>query len=375
MTDPREKQLADVLVNYSTNVQENENVLIEAFNIPDSLVVQLIRAVRTRKGNPFVSIKSSVVMRELLRNGNDEQITLTGRLESARMKEMQCYIGVRGALNISEMSDVSAEDMKRYELLWGYPVHKEIRVPKTRWVVLRYPTPSMAQQAGMSTEAFEDFFYKVCTLDYSKMSKSMDPLVELMNKTDKVRITGRDTDLTFSVKGFNGIKCDGEANIPDGEVFTAPVKESVNGVIHYNTPTLYQGTVFQDIRLTFKDGKIVDFQGDHPEKLKAIFDTDKGARYVGEFAIGLNPWITEGMLDILFDEKIAGSIHFTPGDTYEETNNGNKSAIHWDLVLRQTPEQGGGEIWFDGVLIRKDGLFVIPELENLNPDNLKKSES
>ena len=375
MTDPREKHLADVLVNYSTNVQKNENVLIEAFNVPDSIVVQLIRAVRTRKGNPYVSVKSSGILRELLRNGNDEQIARAGRLEAGRMKEMDCYIGVRGALNISEMSDVSAEDMKRYELLWGYPVHKEIRVPKTRWVVLRYPTPSMAQQAGMSTEAFEDFFFKVCTLDYSKMSKAMDPLVDLINKTDKVHITGKDTDLTFSIKGFNGIKCDGEANIPDGEVFTAPVKDSVNGVIHYNTPTLYQGTVFQDIRLTFKDGKIVDFRGDHPEKLKAIFDTDEGARYVGEFAIGLNPWITEGLLDILFDEKIAGSIHFTPGDTYEETNNGNKSAIHWDLVLRQTPRYGGGEIRFDDILVRKDGLFVLPELEALNPDNLKNANS
>ncbi|MDD5582681.1 MAG: aminopeptidase [Candidatus Marinimicrobia bacterium] len=371
MKDPREKALSDLLVNYSIDVQENENVLIEAFNIPDTFVVQLIGAIRKRKGNPFVTLKSSVITRELLCKGNENQLGLSGKLEAAVMKEMDCYIGVRGSLNIAELSDVPPEDMKRYELLWNYPVHKEIRVPKTRWVVLRYPTPSMAQQAGMSTEAFEDFFFNVCTLDYSKMSHAMDPLVAWINKTDKVRITGRDTELTFSIKGFPGIKCDGKANIPDGEVFTAPVKESVNGVIHYNTPTLYQGTIFQDIRLTFKDGKIVDIEGDHPEKLRAIFDTDDGARYVGEFAIGLNPWITEAMLDILFDEKIAGSIHFTPGDTYEETNNGNKSAIHWDLVLRQTPEYGGGEIWFDDTLIRKDGRFILPELEGLNPENLK----
>lgn len=372
MYDAREKQLADLLVNYSTDVREGENVLIEAIDIPNSFVQLLIKAVRARKANPFVTLKSNAVQRALIRSGSEEQIAFSGDYEAFRMKNMQAYIGVRGSMNISELSDVAAADLKRYQTLWSEKVHTRIRVPKTKWVVLRWPTPSMAQQAGMSTEAFEEFYFNVCTLDYPKMAKAEDKLVALLEKTDKVHILGPgDTDLKFSVKDIPVLKSCGLRNIPDGEVFTAPVKDSVNGVIAYNTPTLYQGTVFEQITLHFSDGKIIKAVGDEQEKLNAIFDTDEGARYVGEFALGLNPYVTRPMKDILFDEKISGSIHFTPGNAYDDAFNGNRSAIHWDLVLRQTPECGGGEIWFDGVLIRKDGRFVIPELEGLNPENLK----
>jgi len=371
MFDPREKELAQVLVNYSTNVQKNENVLIEAVDIPESFVLQLIRAVRERGGRPFVTRKNALVTKELLKDADDDQIRLTGELETARMKEMQCYIGARGSFNITENSDLPSADMKRYEQLWLKPTHFDVRVNKTRWTILRWPTPSMAQQAGMSTEAFEDFFFNVCTLDYSKMSGAMDPLVEWMEKTDRVHIKGVGTDLSFSIKGLPAIKCAGEANIPDGEVFTAPVKESVNGVIQYNADSLYQGTVFSNVRLTFNKGRITDIDGTERDKLQSIFDTDEGARYVGEFAIGVNPYVTRAMKDILFDEKIAGSFHFTPGNAYDDCDNGNKSAIHWDLVCIQTPEYGGGEIWFDDTLIRKNGLFVLPELSGLNPDALK----
>ncbi|MBW6458734.1 MAG: aminopeptidase [FCB group bacterium] len=371
MYDPREKKLAELLVNYSCNVRKGENVLIEAFDIPESFVLLLIRAVRSRGGNPFVTVKSNLIQRELYKNANDEQIAFSGEYEAFRMKQMQAYIGVRGSRNITELSDVASGDMKRYMTLWSEKVHTRIRVPKTKWVVLRWPSPSMAQQAGMSTEAFEDFYFKVCTLDYPKMAKAEDALVALLEKTDKVHIKGPGaTDLHFSVKDIPVLKSCGLRNIPDGEVFTAPVRNSVNGVIEYNTPTLYQGTVFDRIKLTFKDGRIIAADGDEPEKLEAIFNTDGGARYVGEFAIGLNPYVIRPMKDILFDEKIAGSIHFTPGNAYDNADNGNRSAVHWDLVLRQTPECGGGEIWFDGVLIRKDGRFIVKELEGLNPENL-----
>lgn len=372
MYDPREKKLAELLVNYSTDVQKCENVLIEAFDIPDTFVKQLIRAVRKREGNPFVSIKNNSIQRELLMNGTDDQIKFAGEYEAFRMKKMQAYIGVRGSRNITELSDVPGDDMKRYQTLWNQPVHTGIRVPKTKWVVLRWPTPSMAQQAGMSTEAFEKFYFDVCTLDYPKMAKAQKVLMALEEKTDKVHIKGPgETDLKFSIKDIPVIQSCGLRNIPDGEVFTAPVRDSVNGVIEYNTPTLYQGTVFERVKLTFKDGKIIDIDGDDKDRLEEIFNTDEGARYVGEFAIGMNPYINRPMKDILFDEKIAGSIHFTPGNSYDDAFNGNRSAIHWDLVLRQTPECGGGEVWFDDVLIRKDGLFVLDELKPLNPENLK----
>ncbi|MFL6558809.1 MAG: aminopeptidase, partial [Bacillus sp. (in: firmicutes)] len=236
---------------------------------------------------------------------------------------------------------------------------------------LRYPTSSMAQLAKMSTEAFENFYFDVCNLDYGRMDQAMDSLKALMDRTDKVRITGPGTDLSFSIKDIPAIKCAGRLNIPDGEVYTAPVRDSVNGVVTYNTPSPYQGFTFENVKLTFRDGKIVEAESNDSSRINKIFDTDEGARYIGEFAIGVNPFILNPMQDILFDEKIAGSFHFTPGQCYDDAFNGNHSNIHWDMVNIQRPEYGGGEMYFDDVLIRKDGLFVIPELEVLNPDNLK----
>ncbi|WP_312049560.1 aminopeptidase, partial [Exiguobacterium profundum] len=215
------------------------------------------------------------------------------------------------------------------------------------------------------------FYFNVCTLDYGKMDRAMDGLVELMNKTDRVTLKGPGTDLSFSIKDIPAIKCSGQMNIPDGEVFTAPVKDSVNGVITYNTPSPYQGFTFENVKLTFKDGKIVDATANDTERINEVFNTDEGARYVGEFAIGVNPYIQHPMKDILFDEKIDGSFHFTPGQAYDEAYNGNNSSVHWDLVNIQRPDYGGGEIWFDDVLIRKDGRFVIDALLPLNPENLK----
>jgi aminopeptidase len=244
------------------------------------------------------------------------------------------------------------------------------RVNKTKWVVLRWPTPSMAQMAGMSTEAFEDFFFRVCTLNYSKMEGAMKPLAALMNDTDRVRIIGPGTDLNFSIRGIATVACSGQHNIPDGEVFTCPVRDSVQGHIQFNAPTIYQGTAFDSIKLGFKNGRITDATGNNTARINEILDTDEGARFIGEFALGFNPFILEPMRDILFDEKIAGSFHFTPGQAYENADNGNRSQVHWDLVCIQRPEYGGGEIYFDDKLIRKDGEFVLEELKGLNPENL-----
>lgn len=372
MTDPRVERLADVLINYSCEIKPGENILVEAIDVPHEFTKALVRAISSAGGRPFVLLKSVEVNRALMLAGSQEQWDATAEIERFQMEKMQAYIGARGNPNISELSDVPADKQKLYETTVWKRVHHEIRVKKTRWVVLRWPSPSMAQMAEMSTEAFEDFYFNVCTLDYAKMARAMAPLKELMERTDRVRLKGpRDTDLTFSIKGIPAIPCDGKLNIPDGEVFTAPVRESVNGVIHFNAPTIYRGTTHNDIRLVFKDGKIVEATSTATEKLNEVLDADEGARYVGEFAIGFNPYCTKPMKDILFDEKIAGSIHFTPGACYDEASNGNKSDIHWDMVLIQTPEYGGGEMWFDDRLIRKDGRFVVPELEPLNPENLK----
>lgn len=371
MKDPRLAELAHNLVNYSCEVKAGEKVLIELIGPELPFGQALVQAVYAAGGVPFVTLKNNGVLRALLFKAGEGQLRQAARYEAARMSDMAAYIGVRSGDNAAELADVPLEQMEMYNKYFWEEVHGKIRVPRTKWVVLRYPAPSMAQLANMSTEAFEDFYFNVCNLDYAGMARAMDPLVELMTRTDRVRITGVGTDLQFSIKSLPAVKCSGERNIPDGEVYTAPVRDSVNGYITYNTPALYQGFTYEQVRLEFKDGKIVHAAANDTERINRIFDTDEGARYVGEFSLGLNPYITSPMKDTLFDEKIAGSIHFTPGSAYEDCDNGNKSAVHWDLVYIQTPAYGGGEIYFDEVLIRKDGRFVLPELSGLNPENLK----
>ena len=369
--DSRIEKLAYNLVNYSCKVKEGDKVYIHHIGeATEDLARQLVKEVYKAKGIPFVHYTNVKTQREMLLNCSEEQLKLMAQVDGLEMSKMDCYIGVRGADNVAELSDVPTEKMHLFETLYNTPVHQDIRVKKTRWVVLRYPNGAMAQLSNTSSEAFEDFYFQVCNLDYSKMGKAMENLVDYMNKTDKVRLVGPDTDLTFSIKEIPAIPCAGEMNIPDGEVYTAPVRESVNGTIAYNTPSLYQGVLYENIKLEFKDGKIIKAEANHTERINQLLDTDEGARYVGEFAIGVNPYITKPMKDILFDEKIMGSFHFTPGNCYDEAPNGNHSSVHWDLVMIQTPEYGGGEIYFDDVLIRKDGRFVVPELLCLNPENL-----
>jgi len=371
MFDPRILKLAENLVNFSCAVKPGENVLIESIGGNDDLARALIKEVYKAGGVPFLWLGDKKFDRELLLHATPEQLTCRAKADASLMTQMQVFIGVRGGPNASEMADVPGEQMNAYMKYYWTPVHGEVRIPKTKWVVLRYPSPGMAQLADMSTEAFEDFYFSVCNLDYGKMDIAMDALKALLERTDKVRLTAKNTDLTFSIKGLPAIKCAGHVNIPDGEVFTAPVRDSVNGVITYNTPSLEGGFTYTDISFTFEHGKIVKATANDTERINKQLDIDEGARYVGEFAIGVNPFITFPMKDTLFDEKIAGSIHFTPGACYDDCDNGNKSSQHWDIVLIQTPEYGGGEIWFDDILIRKDGRFVLPELLCLNPENLK----
>jgi len=368
--DPRMKKLADVLIGYSCDVKPGEKVLIDAFDMPAEMVTILIERVIEAGGIPFASTSMAKVSRTMYMNASIEQMEILGKRDLAFMQEMQCYIGLRGAHNITELSDVPDERLKLVQEYYQRPV-MEYRVDHTKWVVLRWPTPSMAQLAGMSTEQFENYFFDVCTLDYARMAEAEKPLVKRMMKTDMVRILGPlDTDINFSIKGIPAVACVGDRNIPDGETFTAPVRNSVNGVIHFNTGTIEHGKPYDDIRLVFKDGKIIEATGSDTKSLNAELDTDEGARYIGEFSLGFNPYITKAIRDVLFDEKIAGSLHFTPGRAYEEADNGNRSKLHWDMVLIQTPEYGGGEIWFDDELIRMDGRFVPEYLHGLNPENL-----
>ncbi len=372
MKDPRFEKLSRVLVEYSTRIQPGENVLLDLFDVPDEFGVSLIRVVREAGGIPMVDIRRSIINRELVRDTNEQHAELVRETELFRMQKMQAYIAVRGTHNISESSDVPSEKQALYSKTIR-PV-MDHRVNETKWCVLRWPNASMAQSANMSTEAFEDFFFQVCTMDYAKMAAASKPLEERMAKAGDVHITAPGTDLRFSIKDMGAISCQGDRNIPDGECFSCPIKDSVNGTLQYNTPTIYAGTKFENVKLTFKDGRIIEATANNTKRLNEILDTDEGARFIGEFSLGFNPHIKDPMCDILFDEKIAGSLHFTPGQAYEECDNGNRSAVHWDMVLIQRPEWGGGEVHFDGELIRKDGLFVPEELQPLNPDQLVGAE-
>jgi len=365
MHDPRIDQLARQLVRYSTNVKKGEKVLLDIYDAPNSIAIALIRAVVEAKGVPVVKLHDTVVTRELMMHASEGQYDLLSKNNLDLMVEMQAYIAVRGSHNITETADVPAKNMSLI-MEKMRPVINH-RVNNTKWCVLRWPTSAMAQQAGMSTEAFEDFYFRVCLLDYKALMPAMTALKKLMDKAQNVHIKGPATDLKFSLKGLKAIPCGGRHNIPDGEVFSAPVKDSVEGHVTYNAPTVYQGIAFDNVRLEFSKGKIVNATANNTAALNKILDSDDGARFIGEFAIGFNKEIKEPMRDILFDEKIAGSFHFTPGQAYEGVaDNGNRSQVHWDLVNIQRPEYGGGEIWFDSTLIRKDGKFLVKELAPLN---------
>lgn len=365
MHDPRIDALARQLVRYSTYLKKGEKVLLDLHDVPDSIGLALIREARAKGAIPFLRLHQARLSRELMKGAEDAQYSVMAKHLLAEMKDMDAYIAIRGSHNITETSDVPAEQMGRV-MKHLRPV-LDYRVMKTKWCVLRWPSASMAQQAGMSTEAFEDFYFKVCLLDYQALVPAMNALKRLMDKTDRVEITGPGTHLKFSIKDIPAIACGGNYNIPDGEVFSAPVRDSVEGHISYNTPTIYQGIGFDGIRLEFEKGKIVKAEaGAKTKALNKILDSDPGARYVGEFALGFNNEIREPMRDILFDEKIGGSFHFTPGQAYEDADNGNRSQVHWDMVNIQRQDYGGGEIRFDGKVIRKDGVFLPKSLQKLN---------
>ena len=370
MTDPRYLNLAKLLTGYSMALKKGDRALLDLIDVPDEFSVELIRSVRAAGATPLVEVRHTRIGRELLRGTNAKHAALVRDLEMFRMKKVQAYVAIRGSHNASETSDVPGDLVALYSKVLR-PV-LDYRVNKTRWVVLRWPTPSMAQAANLSTEAFEDFYFDVCTMDYRRMARAMVPLQRRMQKADRVHLKAPGTDLHFSIKGIGARPCVGLRNIPDGEVFSCPVKNSVEGVIQFNTPTLYSGTRFENVRLELRGGRIVQATSNNTRRLNEILDTDAGARYIGEFSLGFNPYIKDPMCDILFDEKIAGSLHFTPGQAYEDCDNGNRSAVHWDMVLIQRPEWGGGEVWFDGELIRKDGLFVTGDLKGLNPANLTR---
>ena len=377
MHDPRNDKLAEIIVRHSLQLKAGEKVLVQGNGLStEPLIRAVVKAAKAVGALPIYKIENTATLREWLKDADPAMIDLAAESDARQMKLMDAYVGFSSPDNALELSDLPGEIMALYQERYYDPVHMKIRLPDTRWVVLRFPTPAFAQSAGMSIEGFENWFYQVCTVDYGRMGRAMEPLKALMERTDKVRILGPgETDLSFSIRGIPVIPCAGEMNIPDGEIYTAPVKDSVEGIIAYNTSSIHDGFEYTNIRLQFKKGKIIEATANDTQRINTILDVDEGSRYIGEFAIGVNPYVDRPVNNTLFDEKIRGSIHFTPGNSYDDAFNGNRSSLHWDIVLLQEEQNGGGEIFFDDVLVRKDGRFVLPELEGLNPENLTKQQS
>jgi aminopeptidase len=357
--------MASILVDYSTRVKRGDVVLISASGAESLPLVKELYALCLRKGARYVEYEFSFpeINRLFFTEAGPAQRRHFPQHKLDFLKQVDVYIGIGAPDNSMVMAQAHQGRMIDHARLMRPLV--DWRVRNTRWVVTRYPTHGGAQDARMSLEEYEDHVFSACCIDWAAESRKQQKLKRLMDRTDRVRIIASDTDLSFSIAGFKGIKCDGRFNLPDGEVFTAPVKQSVEGYITYNCPTIYQGQEFLSIRLEFSQGRIVGATSAGRDRaLNRILDTDEGARYIGEFAIGVNPGIRQPVRNILFDEKIFGSIHFTPGQCYDECDNGNRSAVHWDLVKML---QGDGQIWFDDNLIQKDGLFVHETLLDLNP--------
>ena len=363
MKDKRQTKLAQILVDYSTEVKKGDIVLIQ---YSDATPVEFIREIQTRcldRGAKYVKIEYSRadLAFNFYRRANRQQLNYFPHHRLEFMKSVDVYIGIGSPLNNKTLSEIPGEILSSRQRLLK-PIREE-RVDNTRWVVTRYPTHSQAQDAGMSFEDFEDFYFKACNIDWTKTSARVEKLKRLLDRSKTVRISAPDTDLKFSIKGMPAIKCVGKRNMPDGEVFTAPVKNSVDGYIRYNTSSLYQGKIFSGVRFEFKKGRITAATAERgKDQLEAILSTDRGARFIGEFSFGINKKIKRPMLSTLFDEKIAGSIHLTPGSSYKECDNGNRSAVHWDLVRLMND----GEIYLDGNLIQKKGKFIPAELKPLN---------
>lgn len=366
-------ELADRLVSYSTNVKKGDLVILETFDIPNPMIASLVNKVHDAGGHPVPWIKSWEVLRAVLNGSSAQEIDLISDAELMQMKKADVYIGLRASMGSKELEGVSTPGQRLFQKNWLGKVHYQERVQNTRWCSMKWPTEQAAAAAGMSYKEFEKYYLDVCLdVDYPKMAQAMIPLVRALETTDKVRIIGKDTDVSFSKKGIPSVGCAGTINIPDGEIYTAPIKESVEGVINYNVASTEGGEYFEGLGFKLKAGKIVDAWCDigNPDVLKSVLSIDEGASFIGEFAFGVNPLVKKPVNDRMFDEKMEGSIHLTPGNSYKNAFNGNKSSLHWDLILSQSAHNGGGEIYFDDMLVRKDGLFVLPGLVVLNPDNL-----
>jgi len=356
MSDPRTAKLADILINYSLKVRRGERVLISASSeLAKPLVLEVYKKVLKAGGHPSVNIAFEEMATIYYSMAAKEQLLDFPKAKLIEAKNADCVVNIRAAVNKKALSNIDPQAISmRSKVLM--PIQEEI-VNRKRWVLCNFPTNALAQETDMSLDEYEDFLYGATNINWDKVKKEEMKLKRVLDKGEVVRIVGRDTDLTISIKGRKAIPCYGERNMPDGEVFLSPIENSAEGEIYYDLPAIYQGKEVLGIRLRFKQGKVVDASAEKNEKfLIAMLDTDKGARYLGELGIGTNYGIKHFSKDILFDEKIGGTVHLAVGRSYKDAGGKNESAIHWDMIKDL---RNGGTIYVDGRLIQKNGRFCI----------------
>ncbi len=357
LIDPRLNKMADILINHSLKVKKGERVLISADILAKPFVLVLYEKL-IKKGAAEIRVQfDSYEFAEIyFKNASQKQIKIFPKISFSEMKQIDCYLAIRASGNRKALSKIDAFKIAEREKTIR-PI-LDWRAEKTRWVIANFPCEAFAQEAEMSLAEYEDFVFKgVGGVDWKKLAKNQEKIKRLVNKAKNVRIIASDTDLTFFIKGRKAISDDGEKNMPGGEVFTSVVEDSANGHIKYSFPAIYMGREVSNIRLEFKKGKVIKATADKNEKdLNKIIDMDKGARFIGEFGIGNNFQITRFTKDILYDEKIGGTIHLALGKGYKETLSKNKSALHWDMICDLRKD---GELWFDKKLVQKNGKWLV----------------
>jgi len=364
-------RLADVIVNDCLSIEDGDLIILEGIDLPDNLLSDFADHLLAMKIQPYVIQKSQKILIQNIQNHNSEIIGLQADFEINIMKRAKAFIGLRFPTNLYMMECLGKSDREKILTNFIKPVHFEYRNNNLQWVYFRFPTREFAKNSGQNYTEFTKNYFNASLVNYEKMAYAFDPLAKLISKCQEVRIVSDSTDLRFYMSGKGVYKSCGQHNLPDGEIFTSPDKSSIEGFIRFNIPSIYYGNYFENIELEFRKGKIVGCHAENnSDLLKSILDIDEGAKFVGEFAIGLNPFVKTPILDILWDEKMHGSLHLAIGNAYPVSNNGNKSAIHWDLILNQTSDYGGGALYFDERLVRKNGLFIDDHLQHLNPQNL-----
>jgi len=355
MLDERWERLAEILVRYSTRVQPGERVLINMMETETEPLVEAVYREAVRAGGlPEVYYSSDFLKRALMTDGTDEQVDWVPELESQGMTWADCYIGLRGARNPHEFGDIATGRLAAHRAAMG--TVSRLRNEHTRWVLVKVPNEHFAQQAGMSLEETMRFFFDASLRDWEEERRRYRELAAVFESAEQVHIVGTDTNLTFSTSGRRYLAGDGEFNMPDGEIFTAPVDDSANGEVWFEVPAVYANRKIPGIRLRFEAGRVVEASADeNAEFLEQILAMDEGARRLGEFGVGLNWGIERWTYEVLFDEKIGGTIHLALGRSYTDTGGVNESAIHWDLVCDL---RDGGRLTADGKLIVADGRLV-----------------